>query len=101
MSFEVGHFFIAKGASVFGTYRWVPHGVGVDKGAQWIMATPLPFETFPMPSGITQLESGRFQKRFTFENGGMDWSYWALVQNTAGPGFGHNTFAKLQGGGNT
>ena len=101
MSFNnVGHFFLANGASVWVTYRYVPHGIGEDQGAQWIMATPLPFDTFPTPSGTTQLESGRFQKRVVYENGGTDWSYFALVQNTAAPGW-HSTFATLQGGGNT
>ena len=58
---DVAHIWLANGASVWVTYRSAPHGVGEDRGAQWIMAHPKPFDTFPTPSGTTQLESSRFQ----------------------------------------
>ena len=50
---NVGKFWLANGANVWVTYRNTPHGVGVDSGAQWIMGTPIPFDTFPTPSGTT------------------------------------------------
>jgi hypothetical protein len=96
---NAGKFFLANGANTWVTYRNMQHGVAVDMGAQWIMATPLPFDTFPTPSGTTQLESSRFQKRFLYANGGTDWSYNCLVENTAAPGW-NSTFFTLTGGGN-
>jgi hypothetical protein len=97
---DVAHIWLANGASVWVTYRSAPHGVGEDRGAQWIMAHPKPFDTFPTPSGTTQLESSRFQIRFLYANGGTDWSYNCLVENTASPGW-NSTFFSLSGGGNT
>jgi hypothetical protein len=96
---NVGKFWLANGANVWVTYRNTPHGVGVDSGAQWIMGTPIPFDTFPTPSGTTQLESTRHQKRFVYANGGTDWSYNCVVENTAAPGW-HSTWVSLSGGGN-
>jgi hypothetical protein len=96
---NVGKFFLKNGVSTWVTYRYAPYGVGEDNGAQWIMATPLPFDTFPTPSGTTQLESSRFQKRFVYANGGTDWSYNALVENSAAPGWNATLFT-LTGGGN-
>ena len=95
----VGKFWLANGKSTWVTIRFTPHGVAVDKGAQWIMASPLPFDTFPTPSGTTQLEVSRFQKRFLYSNGGTDWSYNCLVENTYSPGW-NSTWFTLQGGGN-
>ena len=51
------------------------------------MANPKPFDTFPTLSGITQLESGRFQKRFLYQNGETDWSYNSLIEKTYRPGW--------------
>ena len=99
MAFTVGNYWLANGASTWVSVRFLSGGVGTDKGAQWIMAHPLPFNTFPTPSGITQLESGRFQLRFTYTNGGTDWEYFCLVQNTPSPGW-NGTWFNLTGGGN-
>jgi hypothetical protein len=63
------------------------------------MANPLPFDSFPTPDGTTQLESGRFQKRFEYANGGTDWSYNCFVENSFSPGW-NPTFFTLSGGGN-
>jgi hypothetical protein len=93
-----GKVFLANGQNV-----WITHRTGtpgVDQGAQWIMADPMPFATFPTPSGTTQLESGNFQKRVVYANGGTDWSYNCLVTNTAAPGW-LSTFFSLSGGGNS
>ncbi len=49
---NVGHYWLANGGSMWVTIRFS----GEDRGAQWIMANPLPFDTFPTPSGTTQLE---------------------------------------------
>jgi hypothetical protein len=95
---NVGHYWLRNGNSM-----WVNvtmGRLGEDRGAQWIMADPKPFDTFPTPSGITQLETGRFQKRVTYTNGGTLWQYFALVENTASPGWNHTWFS-LSGGGNT
>jgi hypothetical protein len=96
---NLGHFWLQNGYSMWVTYRYAPSGVGVDRGAQWIMADPKPFDTFPTPSGTTQLEVNRFQKRFVYRNGGGDWSYNAFVQNTPSPGW-LSTWFCIQGGGN-
>jgi hypothetical protein len=96
---NVGRFWLANGHKTWVTVRFKPHGIGVDRGAQWIMANPLPFDTFPTPSGTTQLESSRFQKRFVYANGGTDWSYNCLVENTAERGW-NSTWFTLSGGGN-
>lgn len=92
---NVGHYFLRNGHSV-----WVSISFrNGDRGAQWIMADPKPFDTFPTPSGITQLETRHFQKRFTYTNGGTLWQYFVLVENTASPGW-NNTWFSLHGGGN-
>lgn len=96
---NVGKYWLANGATTWVTIRFSPHGTAEDRGAQWIMANPLPFDTFPTPSGTTQLESSRFQKRFLYANGGTDWSYNCLVENTAAPGW-NSTWFTLSGGGN-
>lgn len=96
---NVGHFWLANGGSTWVSVRFAPHGVGEDRGAQWIMANPLPFDTFPTPSGTTQLESGRFQKRFVRAHGGSEWTYFCLVENTRSPGW-NATYFTLTGGGN-
>jgi hypothetical protein len=96
---NVGHYFLVNGASTWITIRFNPHGVGEDHGAQWIMADPKSFDTFPTPSGTTQLESSRAQKRVVYQNGGTDWSYNCLVENTASPGW-LPTWFSLTGGGN-
>jgi hypothetical protein len=97
---NIGRAWLANGASVWVMYHSAPHGVGVDRGAQWIMAHPEPYDTFPMPDGLTQLESGKFSIRFLSANGGAEWSYYCLVSNTSGPG-GNATWFSLSGGGNT
>ena len=62
MAFTSGHYWIANGASMW-VAQWFDGANEVDVGAQWMMANPLPFDTFPTPFGTTQLETGRFQKR--------------------------------------
>jgi hypothetical protein len=96
---NVGRFWLPNGHTMWVTYRHIEAGIGVDRGAQWIMAAPRPFDTFPTPSGTTQLESSRFQKRFVYRNGGTDWSYNCLVENTRAPGWNATLFS-LSGGGN-
>jgi hypothetical protein len=96
---HIGHTWLANGQAVWQTVLFNPHGVGEDRGAQWIMGNPLPFDTFPTPSGTTQLESSRFQKRVVYQNGGAEWSYNCLVENTASPGW-LPTWFDLTGGGN-
>jgi hypothetical protein len=96
---NIGRTWLDNGATTWVTILFAPHGVGEDRGAQWIMANPLPFDTFPTPSGTTQLESGRFQKRVVYENGGTEWTYNCLVENTRAPGW-LSTFFTLSGGGN-
>jgi hypothetical protein len=96
---NVGHYWLANGHTMWVTILFAPHGVGQDRGAQWIMANPLPFDTFPTPSGTIQLESGRFQKRFIYTNGGTEVSYNCLVENTYSPGW-LATWFDLSGGGN-
>ena|ERR1700676_898258 len=100
MAFTVGHSWIANGESFWFTYWFAPHGTKDDMGAQWALANPLPFDTFPTPSGTTQLETRRFQKRVLYANGGTEWTYNCLVENTANPGW-LPTWMNLQGGGNT
>jgi hypothetical protein len=95
-----GHYWLKNGASIWITYKNAPHGVGEDLGAQWIQANPEPFDTFPAPSGTIQLETGRFQKRAVYENGGLEISYIVLVENTESPGW-LDTYFDLDGGGNT
>ena len=97
---NLGHYWLANGHSMWVTVRFGRNSAGEDRGAQWIMANPLPFDTFPTPSGTTQLESSRFQKRVLYANGGTDWTYNCLVENTAAPGW-LSTFFTLSGGGNT
>jgi hypothetical protein len=97
---NLGKFFLANGGNMWVTYRHLSGNIGTDAGAQWIMADPMPFDTFPTPSGTTQLESSRFQKRFLYANGGTDWSYNCLVENTPSPGW-NSTFFSLSGGGNS
>lgn len=99
MAFNAGHYWIANGERYWVTIRFLSGGVAVDRGAQWIMADPKPFDTFPTPSGTTQLESTRAQKRFLYANGGTDWSYNCLVENTYSPGW-NATWFSLTGGGN-
>jgi hypothetical protein len=94
---NVGKYWLVNGASTWVTVRL---NGGVDGGAQWIMANPLPFDRSPTPSGTTQLESSRFQKRFVYTNGGTDWSYNCFVENTPSPGW-NSTWFTLSGGGNT
>jgi hypothetical protein len=96
---HVGHVWLVNGQSVWVTVRFAPTGIGEDRGAQWIMANPMPFDTFPTPSGTTQLESSRFQKRVVYRNGGTEWTYNCLVENTASPGW-LSTWFDLSGGGN-
>ncbi|WP_234895497.1 hypothetical protein [Sinorhizobium meliloti] len=45
------------------------------------------------------METTRHQKRFLYANGGTDWWYFALVENTYSPGW-NSTFFTLTGGGN-
>jgi hypothetical protein len=93
---------LANGSSFWVTIRFgqlTPGGSGKDIGAQWIMADPKPFDTFPTRPGTTQLESGRFQKRHLYANGGEDWSYNCFVENSFSPGW-KATFFTLSGGGN-
>ena len=97
---NVGHYWLKNGESMWVTLRFGPSGAGQDHGAQWIMADPKPFDTFPTPSGTIQLETGRFQKRVVYMNGGTDWSYNVFVENTASP-YWLSTWFCLQGGGNT
>jgi hypothetical protein len=99
MAFNTGNFWLANGATTWVTVRLLSSGIGTDRGAQWIMAHPTPFSTFPTPSGTTQLESSRFQIRFVYSNGGTDWSYNCFVQNTPSPGW-NATWFSLTGGGN-
>lgn len=96
---DIGPLWIANGESFWVTVRFLSNGVATDRGAIWIMADPKPFDAIPVPSGTTQLESGRFQKRFLYANGGVDWSYNALVENSYSPGW-NPTFFNLSGGGN-
>jgi len=97
---HLGHYWLANGANMWIIYTNAPYGVGIDEGAQWMQANPEPFDTFPTPSGTIQLESGRFQKRAVYENGGLEISYNVLVENTKSPGW-LPTFFDLDGGGNT
>ena len=97
---DQGKFFLANGGSTWITWQWLPNGVGSDAGAVWLQANPKPFDTFPLPSGTIQLETGRFQKRVLSQNGGMDWSYIIFVENTQAPGW-LSTFFSLSGGGNS
>ena|SRR5438477_7455439 len=92
---NIGHTWLRNGESIWAT---IIFGSGEDRGAQYIMATPVPFDTFPTPSGITQLETSRFQKRFIYANGGTQWSYNCWVEDTYSPGWNH-TFFSLSGGG--
>jgi hypothetical protein len=96
---HVGHIWLANGGTMWVSVLFNPHGVGEDRGAQWIMANPLPFDTFPTPSGTTQLETGHFQKRHLYQNGGSEFTYFALVENTPSPGW-LATWFDLTGGGN-
>lgn len=96
---NLGKYWLANGGNMWVTLRFNPHGTGDDHGAQWIMADPMPFDTSPTPSGTTQLESSRFQKRVLYANGGTDWSYNCLVENTPSPGW-LSTWFSLSGGGN-
>jgi hypothetical protein len=96
---NLGKFWLANGHSTWVYVRFAPHGTGEDRGAQWIQASPLPFDTFPTPTGYTQLETTRHQKRFLYANGGTDWWYYALVENSYSPGW-NSTFFTLTGGGN-
>jgi hypothetical protein len=100
MAFTIGNFWLANGHNMWVTYWFSPHGTKDDMGAQWMLANPLPFNTFPTPSGTTQLETSRFQKRVLYANGGTEWTYNALVENTAAPGW-LPTWFNLEGGGNT
>jgi hypothetical protein len=100
MAFTIGHAWLENGNSVWWNIFFSPHGTHDDMGAQWMMANPLPFDSFPTPSGTTQLETSRFQKRVVYANGGTDWTYHCLVENTAAPGW-LPTWYNLQGGGNT
>jgi hypothetical protein len=89
-----GHYWLANGASI-----WILRGVGgVDRGAQVAMAIPKPFDTFPTPSGITQLETGHHQVRVTYTNGGTLWQYICLVENTLSPGWLATWFSMAGGG---
>jgi hypothetical protein len=89
-----GHFFLQNGSSM-----WILRPVGgTDQGAQVLMAIPKPFDTFPTPAGITQLETSRQQVRFLYANGGTEWHYICLVENTLSPGW-NATFFSLSGGG--
>jgi hypothetical protein len=94
-----GRTWLANGASVWVFHRVTPHGVGVDAGAQWIQASPQPFDTSPTPSGTLQFETSRFQKRSVYTNGGQDVAYIVLVENTPSPGWLPGFF-DLDGGGN-
>lgn len=93
----VGAAWLANGASVWRTIGF--GSVPSDRGAQWIMANPRPFDTFPTPSGNLQFEVGRFQKRHLYQNGGTALTYNVLVQNTPSPGWLSGWY-DLQGGGN-
>jgi hypothetical protein len=89
-----GHFWLKNGSSM-----WILHSVGgTDRGAQVLMAIPKPFDKFPTPSGITQLETSRQQVRFLYANGGTEWTYICLVENTYSPGW-NDTWFSLSGGG--
>jgi hypothetical protein len=89
-----GHFWLKNGESM-----WILRSVGgVGQGAQILQAMPQPFDTFPTPSGITQLESTRQQVRFQYSNGGTLWTYICLVENTYSPGW-NATWFTLSGGG--
>lgn len=89
-----GHYWLKNGESL-----WILRSVaGQELGAQVLMAIPQPFDTFPTPSGITQLETGRQQLRFQYANGGFEWTYICLVENSYSPGW-HATWFTLSGGG--
>jgi len=91
---QLGHYWIKNGEAF-----WILRSVGgVDQGAQYQMAIPVPFDTFPTPSGITQLETSRQQIRFLYANGGTEYTYICLVENTPNPGW-HATWFGLSGGG--
>lgn len=92
---NLGKYWLAAGQSM-----WVELDFkGADRGAQYLMASPLPFDTFPTPSGITSLECSRVGKQFVYFNGGTRWTYYCLVQCNGGSG--HNsTWFTMQGGGN-
>jgi hypothetical protein len=94
---NVGHYWLANGASMWVSIKFGT--VGTDRKAQWIMADPQPFDTFPTPSGIMQFEVGRFQRRHEYRNGGSEYTYFCLVQNTPSPGWLGGWFS-LSGGGN-
>ncbi|MET4644473.1 hypothetical protein ABZY10_39105 [Streptomyces sp. NPDC006539] len=92
-----GHYWLANGENMWVTMKF--GSVGTDRGAQWIMADPKPYDTSPTPSGIMQFEVSRFQKRHEYRNGGGEWSYNCLVENTKNPGWLGGWFC-LSGGGN-
>jgi hypothetical protein len=91
---NIGHYWIKNGSAFWAGIK----AGGTDWGAQVLMAIPKPFDTFPTPDGITQLETGRQQVRFLYANGGTEWIYFCLVENTYFPGW-NATFFSLSGGG--
>jgi len=100
MAFNTGKYWLANGSSVWIIQWFGREGGGTDGGALWLMASPLPFDTFPTPSGTTQLETSRFQRRFVYANGGTDWTYNYFVENNLSQGW-HSTWFTMSGGGNT
>lgn len=92
-----GHFWLANGANTWITIRF--GSPSKDLQSQWMMPNPEPFDTFPTPSGTMQFEVSRFQRRHEYRNGGSDWSYIALIENTPSPGWLGGWFS-LSGGGN-
>jgi hypothetical protein len=96
---HTGKWWLANGANMWVAWRNRPTGSGTKAGPIWVMAMPYPYDTFPTPSGTTQLEVLRSQVRFVYQNGGEDWAYYFLVENTRSPGWNPTWFG-LSGGGN-
>jgi hypothetical protein len=94
---NVGGYWITNGANFWVNLEF--GGIGTFAGPIWAMAIPRPFDTFPTPSGTTQLEIRRSQIRFLYQNGGQRWTYWFNVENTPSPGWNATWFG-LSGGGN-
>jgi len=93
---NAGRWWLKNGESMFiGISFGSP---GINMGPIFATALPLPFDTIPTPSGITQLETSRQQVRFLYANGGTAWTYFWLVQNSPSPGW-NSTWFTMSGGG--
>jgi hypothetical protein len=92
---NTGQHWLKSGESGGYTLRFGPEAMGSDHGAQWMMAVPLPFDTFPTPWGLYRLVTDRHAKQVLYANGGTDYTYTCEVHNE-----GVSTFFTFTGGGN-